>query len=75
MVIPNWYCKDKEKAIILDQARKGSKILDQVDELLWVDSEIAPAEEAISSAKPNWDPNTNAEMESLRYVTICLLQE
>lgn len=74
IVILNWYCKDKEKAIILDQARKGSKILDQADELQWVDADLAPAEEAIPSAKPEWDPNTKAEMESLRYIIICLPQ-
>ena len=38
-----------------------------------MDADLAPAEEAIPSAKPDWDPKTNAEMESLRYVIICLL--
>lgn len=67
MVILTWYCNE-EKARIPDQARTVA------DELQWLDADLAPAEEAIPSAKLDWDPNTNAGRESLRHLIISLLQ-
>ena len=67
IVILTWY-NDEEKARTLDQARKVA------DERQWVDVSLAPAEEAIPSIEPDWDPNTRAGKESLRHLTICLLQ-
>ena len=61
-------CNDEEKAQILDQARK------MADERQRVDVSLAPAEEAIPSTEPDWDPNTRARKESLRHLITCLLQ-
>ena len=68
MVILTRCCNDEEKAGILNQARK------EADETQWVDVSLAPAEEAISSTKPNLDPNARTGKESLRHLTTCLLQ-
>ena len=68
MVILTRCCNDEEKARILDQARKVA------DERQWVDVSLAPAEEAIPSTEPDWDPNTRAGKESLRHLITCLLQ-
>ena len=61
-------CNDGKKARILDQARKVA------DERQRVDDSLAPAEEAIPSTEPDWDPNTRAGKESLRHRITCLLQ-
>ena len=58
MVILTRCCNDEEKARILDQARKVA------DERKWVDVSLAPAEEAIPSTEPDWNPNTRAGKES-----------
>ena len=50
MVILTQCCNDEEKAQILDQARKVA------DERQRVDVSLAPAEEAIPSTEPDWDP-------------------
>ena len=68
MVILTRCCNDEEKARILDQARKVA------DKRQWVDISLAPAEQAIPSTEPEWDPNTRAEKESLRHLITCLLQ-
>ena len=68
MVILTWYCNHEEKARIVDQARKLA------DERQRVDVSLAPAEEAIPSTKPDWNPKTRAGKESLRHLITCLLQ-
>ena len=68
MVILTRCYNDKEKARILDQARKVA------DERQQADVSPAPAEEAIPSTESDWDPNTSAGKESLRHLTTCLLQ-
>ena len=68
MVILTQCCNDEGKAQILDQARKVAV------ERQRVDVSLAPAEEAIPSTEPDWDPNTRARKESLRHLITCLLQ-
>ena len=58
MVILTWCCNDEEKDRIVDQARKLA------DERQRVDVSLAPAEEAIPSTEPDWNPNTRAGKES-----------
>lgn len=45
-----------------------------VDKRQRVDVSLAPAEEAISSTEPDWEPNTRAGKEFLRHLITCLLQ-
>ena len=68
MVILTQCCNDEGKAQILDQARKVAV------ERQRVDVSLAPAEEAIPSTEPDWDPNTRARQEALRHLITCLLQ-
>ena len=68
MAILTHCCNDEDKARILDQARKAA------DERQRVDVCLAPAEEAIPSTEPDWDPNTRAGKKPLRHLTNCLLQ-